>query len=137
MPELKNETKSDRSILIIEDNKEILDSLKLALEEEGFNIRTANNGKEGLEKLTIQPLPCAIMLDLMMPVMNGWEFLEEMKKDSSFLSIPIIILSALGDKSSSLKNALGDKSLKLNIQEYYQKPIDLNSLLSTIHKHCG
>lgn len=133
MPELDQK----KRILIIEDNKEIQSSLKLALTSEGFIVSTANNGKEGMEELEHMLSPCVIILDLMMPIMNGWEFLDKLNALNTFSKIPIIILSALADKSSSLKDSLGDKSLNLNIQEFFQKPIDLNSFLDSIHKNCA
>jgi CheY-like chemotaxis protein len=123
IPEKKSNYKS---ILVIEDNKEIQDSLKMALEIEGYNVSIANNGKEGMEQLGKIPTPCMILLDLMMPVMNGWEFVEIISKDIMFSSIPIVVVSAFGDKQVTPKT-----------NGYIQKPIDLDSLLNTICKHCG
>lgn len=116
----------DRNILVIEDNKEIQDSLKLALEVEGYNVFTADNGKEGIETLHKMPTPCMILLDLMMPVMNGWEFVEEISKDIMLSSIPVVVVSAFGDKKATPKT-----------EEYLQKPVDLDALLNTVSKYCG
>ncbi|MFA6236522.1 MAG: response regulator [Bacteriovorax sp.] len=118
--------KNDKSILVVEDNKEIQDSLKLALEVEGYNVFTADNGKEGLAQLSAMPTPCLILLDLMMPVMNGWEFVDEINKNLMFSSIPIVVVSAFGEKSGSPKT-----------NGYIQKPIDLDALLNSVSKHCG
>lgn len=116
----------EKSILVVEDNKEIQESLKMALEIEGYNVFTADNGKEGMEQLAKIPPPCMILLDLMMPVMNGWEFVEEINKNLMLSDIPIVVVSAFGDKKGTPKT-----------DGYIQKPIDLDALLNTVCKHCS
>lgn len=69
-----------RSILIIEDEKAIRETFRLALEMEGYQVNEASNGKEGLEALSTMPRPCVILLDLMMPVMNGWAFIRALEE---------------------------------------------------------
>lgn len=115
-----------KSILVVEDNKEIQQSLKMALETEGYNVFTADNGKEGLDTLSRIPTPCLILLDLMMPVMNGWEFVDVISKDIMLSTIPVVVVSAFGDKMGTPKT-----------EGYIQKPIDLDALLNTVSKHCG
>lgn len=123
----QNEKQSgNKSILVIEDDKEIQESLKMALELDGYNVFTADNGKEGIEKLRKMPTPCIILLDLMMPVMNGWEFMEVIGKDLMLSTIPVVIVSAVGDKKGIPKT-----------EGYIKKPIDLDALLNTVSKHCG
>ncbi|MBP9679824.1 MAG: response regulator [Bacteriovorax sp.] len=112
-------------LLIIEDNKDIQNVLKTALEIEGYLIFTANNGKEGLEQLSKMPIPCMVLLDLMMPIMNGWEFADEISRDIIYSSIPIVVVSAFNDKNFNTEK-----------NNYIQKPIDLDALLKTISKHC-
>jgi CheY-like chemotaxis protein len=124
--EEKIEHDGHKSILVIEDNKEIQDSLKSALEVEGYNVFTADNGQDGMDKLGRIPTPCMILLDLMMPVMNGWEFVEELSKDLMLSTIPVIVVSAFGDKKGTPKT-----------EGYIQKPIDLDALLNTVCKHCS
>lgn len=118
--------KNSRNILVVEDNKEIQDSLKQALEVEWYKVYTADNGKEGMNQLSMMPTPCLILLDLMMPIMNGWEFVDEINKNLMFSSIPIVVVSAFAEKSGSPK-----------IHGYIQKPIDLDALLNSVSKHCG
>jgi CheY-like chemotaxis protein len=117
---------NNKCLLVIEDNKEIQDSLKMALEAEGYKVFTADNGKEGLEILEKIPTPCMILLDLMMPIMNGWEFVDAISKDLMLSTIPIVVVSAYGDKKGTPKT-----------EDYIQKPIDLDALLNTVSKHCG
>lgn len=127
MEENKTENNSSHKIvLVVEDNKEIQDTLKVALEVEGYNVYTADNGKEALDTLAKIPTPCLILLDLMMPVMNGWEFVEEIGKDIMLSSIPVVVVSAFGDKKGTPKT-----------EGYIQKPVDLDALLNTVSKHCG
>lgn len=121
-----NDNLKNKGILIIEDSKDVQDSLKMALEIDGYNVVTANNGKEALDKLKKIPTPCLILLDLMMPIMNGWEFMDIINKDILLSAIPIVIVSAFSNKGDNFK-----------VLEYIQKPIDLNTLLSTVSKHCG
>ncbi len=118
--------KNQSSILIVEDNKDIQESLKLALEQEGFEVYTADNGFLGLELLKKIPSPCLILLDLMMPVMNGWEFVENISKDILLSNIPVIVVSAFADQKDSVKS-----------NGFIQKPIDLDSLLTSVNKHCN
>lgn len=125
----KTENKVDsnyKSILVVEDNKDIQDSLKLALEVEGYTVFTADNGRDALDQLSRIPTPCVILLDLMMPVMNGWEFVEEISKDLMLSTIPIVVVTAFSDKKTTPKT-----------NDIIQKPIDLNALLKTVSKYCG
>ena len=115
-----------KSILVVEDNIDIQESLKTTLELEGFNVFTADNGREALDKLEVIPTPCLILLDLMMPVMNGWEFVEEINKDIMLSSIPIVVVTAIGDSSKSPKT-----------DGYIPKPINYEALINTVCKHCG
>ena len=100
--------------------------LKDALELEGYNIYTASNGKEGMEILHEIAAPCLILLDLMMPVMNGWEFADALETDRSYAEIPIVTLSAFSDPAKRIR---ANGSLK--------KPVDLDILFALVRKHCG
>lgn len=114
------------NILLVEDDKGIQDSLKLALEIEGYNVYTADNGKEGIEALAKIPPICLILLDLMMPVMNGVEFLEEIGKDLILSNIPVVFVTAYGDNAK-----------KLPSKSVIEKPVDLNELLEAVKEWCG
>lgn len=114
-----------RSILIVEDEKGIQEVLKIALEMEGYEVYTADNGKMGLEILPTIPTPCLILLDLMMPVMNGWQFAEVISNDTALATIPMVIVTAYGDRARSIPS-----------KGILKKPIDLDSLLTTVKKWC-
>lgn len=121
-----NNHTNHKNILVVEDNIDIQENLKATLENEGFSVYTADNGREALDQLSKIPTPCVILLDLMMPVMNGWEFVEEINKDIMLSSIPIVVVTAIGDVKKSPQNA-----------EYIAKPINMAALMGAICKHCG
>ena len=114
-----------RNILIVEDDLDILDLMKQALEIEGYTVDTATNGKEGLEILDRIQVPCLILLDMMMPVMDGWAFLQTKKHADVLASIPVVIVTAAGDNAKSA-----------DAQGFMKKPIDLNALYATVKKYC-
>lgn len=112
-------------VMIVEDDIEISKILKETLELAAYQTMTAANGKIALELLTqSKRLPDLILLDLMMPVMNGWEFATEVKKNKRLASIPILVISAFVDKADSI-DCVG----------FIQKPINLSELLSIVKSH--
>jgi len=115
-----------RSILIVEDDESISSTFKLALEFEGYSAFTAINGKEGIETLPNMPRPCLILLDLMMPVMNGWEFLDAIGENTALASIPVVVITAFEDKAKSIR-----------AEQIVRKPVDLEHLLAVVRKYCG
>lgn len=113
-------------VLVVEDEQVIRETLTLALEIEGYQVVAAANGREGLARLAAIPKPCLILLDLMMPVMNGWEFMEEIKKTPAFAHIPIVVVTAFSEKARTIKE-----------HTVLPKPVDLTVLYKTIEKWCG
>jgi CheY-like chemotaxis protein len=81
-------------ILVVEDNADLRDTLQMLLQEDGFLVTMAANGRTALDHLQAGARPSLILLDLMMPEMNGWQFLEHTRKDASLASIPIVIMTA-------------------------------------------
>lgn len=116
-----------KNILIIEDDADIRELLKLTLEIKGYTVQTANNGQEGLDILSRIDPPCLILLDLMMPVMDGWKFVEIFEKDTSLNSIPYALLTAYVENTNEIKNA----------RAVIKKPIDLEILNSTLKNFCN
>ncbi|MBI3543836.1 MAG: response regulator transcription factor [Deltaproteobacteria bacterium] len=115
-----------KKILVVEDDPDIRSMISLALEIEGYDVVGAANGKEGLERLSGLSGPCLILLDLMMPVMNGWEFLKAKRESDALAVIPVLVVSAFGDRAQST-----------DIQGVMKKPIDLESLLGFVKRYCG
>ena len=117
---------TERNTLIVEDDIDIRETFQVALDLEGYHVFTATNGREALDQLQAMPKkPCVIFLDLMMPVMNGNEFLSIIEKDPELSKIPVIVVSAFTSRLNSA-HARGMLS----------KPINLSQLLSITHKFC-
>jgi CheY-like chemotaxis protein len=113
------------NILLIEDESDIRTILKDALEWEGYTVYTASNGQEGMELLLKMPTPHLILLDLMMPVMNGWEFVNALQTERDYIDIPIVALSAFSDPQK-----------KIRAKGFIKKPVDLDLLLDLVKEHC-
>ena len=114
-----------KSILVIEDDEDIRESLQQVLEMEGYDVVPAGNGREGLAALS-QAEPCVILLDLMMPVMNGWEFRREQLSDSLLASIPTVIVTAY---VGPIPNGLGEAPK-------VRKPVKPEQLISLVETYC-
>lgn len=110
-------------VLVVDDDPDILEALSEILEAEGFKIRRARHGKEALDRLEPSP-PQLILLDLMMPVMDGWEFAQQLKQKALTPDIPIIVLSA--DRN------VGTKAREIGAVGHLAKPFELNELLSLV-----
>lgn len=117
------------SVLIIEDDHDIRQMLKIVLELASFEVRLAANGQDGLAQLKSGLRPQLIVLDLMMPIMSGWAFREHQLRDPAFAEIPVIVLSG-GDASAERRQTLG--SVK-----YLEKPIDLDKLVAHVRTMVG
>jgi len=112
-------------VLVVEDDVGIRESVCQILEDEGFPTVSASNGKEALATLrTLEPLPRLILLDLMMPIMNGWEFYELISRDKTVSRIPVVVMSAQ-------ETDVYAGSLRL-----LRKPLALDQLLSTVNEIC-
>jgi len=114
-----------KTILVIEDDDDIRNMLILALQVEGFEVVGAPNGKDGMALLAKLSGPCLILLDLMMPVMNGWEFLRAKGHDDVLATIPVVILSAFVDQARDEQ-----------VEGFLKKPIDLDALLKFVVQYC-
>lgn len=116
-----------RRILIVEDDPAICNAYQLALEQEGYEILTAENGKDALAKLSDgSPLPHLILLDLRMPVMDGWEFLAARRADPMLRAVPVVALTC----GPGLAPAEGADAV-------VDKPMDLSELTALVGKYCA
>jgi len=121
-------TTRDKSILLVEDNDDIRDTLEEILIQEGFRVATATNGLEALDVLAHDPLPCLILLDLRMPVMDGVSFRLHQMRDPRIREVPVVVLTAANEdrREAALLGACG----------HLRKPIDLDVLLETAEEAC-
>ncbi|HEX4446364.1 MAG TPA: response regulator [Polyangiaceae bacterium] len=115
---------SGRSLLVIEDDSDIREALDGLLSMEGFRVTGCSNGREALEWLRISPKPDLILLDLMMPVMDGWQFRVAQKDDPELATIPVLALSA--DSTA--------KAAAIDAEAYLKKPVDYDTLIATIDR---
>jgi CheY-like chemotaxis protein len=113
-------------VLIVEDDADLREMMAQLLSLEGFRAQTASNGREALTYMQSGDHPDIILLDLMMPVMDGWEFRRHQQEDPSISGIPVVVLSAL-DPSRA-----GD----LRPQAFLKKPLDFDRLLDIVRTHC-
>ncbi len=117
--------KINAKILVIDDDNKATELLKLNLESYGFNVVTATGGREGLDKAFSEP-PDAIILDVRMPVLNGWQVCERLKKDPRTEAIPLIFFTAYSQKTDF------EKSKKLGADLFLTKPLDTEELVQKI-----
>jgi CheY-like chemotaxis protein len=115
-------------ILIVDDEPDIRLLLRELLMDEGYTVAHAANGREALTYLHSAPIPpCVIILDLMMPIMSGWDFLRTRQNDPRVQTIPVVVLSA----TLALAPAAA-----LGAQVCLAKPIDLDRFVATIQCYC-
>lgn len=112
---------SDKHVLIVDDDKDIQSAIKMILEMHGYKVSCVSNGKEALEALTRGPAPAVILLDLMMPVMDGFEFMRLMEDGHIAPKVPIVVMTAARNKAHEIKN-----------YTTLLKPFDVTKLLSII-----
>ncbi|HEX2574587.1 MAG TPA: response regulator [Polyangia bacterium] len=119
-----------RFIFLVEDDADIRDSVVEALEDEGYRVTAAANGLEALERLQNEDLhPDLILLDVMMPVMDGWGFRAEQQKIPALASTPVLVFSAY--------NLPNDAVAQLNAAGILKKPFSFNDLLDTLERLLG
>ncbi len=123
---MENANKS--SILYIEDDPEMIDLVSLILNRQGFQVIGANGGREGLE-IVKHTQPDLILLDLMMPDIDGWDVYQQLKTSESTREIPVIIITA---KSQTIDRVLGVQIAK--VDDYISKPFRPGELIESIKK---
>jgi two-component system response regulator VicR len=115
-----------KKILCIEDEDEMIDLIRLILNRRGFEIFGANGGKDGLQRIR-KDHPDLVLLDLMMPEMDGWEVYQQMKADDSTKNIPVIVVTA---KAQAIDKVLGLHIAK--VDDYITKPFSPQELLASV-----
>lgn len=115
-----------RTVFIVEDDADTREMLGRFLELEGYEVEFATNGRQALERLEAGTRACVILLDLMMPVMDGWQFRREQVKLAAIANIPVIVVSAAGR----------DRIEQIHADGYLSKPVDLEQLLTHVTHYC-
>jgi DNA-binding response OmpR family regulator len=115
-------------ILLVDDNDDLTDNLKLVLELEGFTVRTGSSVTAAL-KMMNEALPGLILADIVMPGTNGYQFFRQIKANRAWASVPFIFLSALTTAEDI------DRGLGLGAHDYITKPFAIGELLATINRY--
>ena len=116
------------SVMVVEDDALIRMGISHMLQIEGYEVLEAANGREALQHLRQHPLPCLIILDLMMPVMDGIAFRAEQLRDPVLSSIPVLVLTGRANAKEVVK--------KLSITNYLLKPFNFNEVVCIVNGHC-
>jgi CheY-like chemotaxis protein len=114
------------TVLVVDDDRDIRESLRDLLEHEGYRVRMAADGAEAVAAMEEEP-PCLVILDLMMPVMDGWAFRTQQLADPRLAAIPVVILSGTTEPARAAHD--------LHVDEILQKPVDVPRLLSVVDRH--
>jgi CheY-like chemotaxis protein len=112
------------TVLLVEDHPDVRDMMSLALQFAGHRVITAANGQDALELLRHER-PCVILLDLMMPVMDGWQFTAALDQDCAARQVPLIVISALTDVATRIPAAA-----------HLAKPVDIDKMLELVDQYC-
>lgn len=121
---------SNKRIVYIEDEQEMIDLVSLILSRKGYEIIGANGGREGLE-IVKSELPDLILLDLMMPDLDGWDVYQQLKAEEDTSNIPVIVITA---KAQSIDKVLGLHIAK--VDDYISKPFSPQDLVKSIERVC-
>jgi CheY-like chemotaxis protein len=119
-----DDKQKDPRILVVEDDEDAREAMVALLEMKGYQAVPAGNGKEALDYLRRAPVPDLIILDLWMPVMDGWQFRSEQVRDPRLAEIPVIVVTALSDRAD------------VDADEIIIKPVDVDRLLKTVGHYC-
>ena len=116
---------SDRPILVVDDDTDLRETLGEVLAEEGYDAHLCENGRIALDRLRGGERPALILLDLMMPEMNGWQFREEQLKDEALREIPVVVMTA----------SRGFEGHPITASEILYKPVGLGQLLEAVERN--
>lgn len=121
-------SESTKRIVYVEDEEEMIDLVRLILVRHGYTLLGASGGRQGLD-LIRRESPDLVLLDLMMPDMDGWDVYQQMKADESTRDIPVIVITA---KTQSIDKVLGLTIAK--VEDYISKPFSPQDLLESVEK---
>ena len=112
-------------LLVVDDDRDVRDALRDVLQDAGYLVLTANNGREALDVLDTVARPDLAIVDLMMPVMDGWGFVAELRNRARYAAIPVVVITAAGDR------ALANAPVAAG---YLTKPVKIEDLLAVVKR---
>jgi CheY-like chemotaxis protein len=117
--------KLTHTVLIVEDEEDLRELMRDALQMQGYTVVTAEEGTDALRKIDDIGRPCVILLDLLMPGMNGWDFFDKLRERPELASVPVIIHSSASSRAPA------------GATRVLQKPLAFDSLLSVVAEYCS
>lgn len=121
------EVEGEGPVLVVEDDHEILTLVADILRAEGFMVETATDGAEALQRLEAIGRPCVILLDMRLPVLDGWGFSSELRRRG--LEVPVVVMTAAQNAQAWAR--------EIGAERYLAKPFDLDHLLTTVSHYCS
>jgi CheY-like chemotaxis protein len=115
----------NHTVLLVEDEDDLRELMRDALELNGYAVVAANDGQEALDKIGRIDHVCLVLLDLLMPGMNGWEFFAHLRARPEFASVPVVVHSSAPDRAPD------------GVTRVLQKPLQLDRLLLVVREFCG
>jgi DNA-binding response OmpR family regulator len=114
-------------VLIVEDDTDVREFMEILLRAHGFETMTAANGREALERMRVRR-PCLVLLDLMMPVMDGWQFRTQQLREPALAEVPVVCVTAVADEAGLIERLQAP---------CLRKPVDFQALLAAVEGACG
>jgi CheY-like chemotaxis protein len=115
----------DHTVLLVEDEETLRELMREALEDEGYAVVAARDGQEALDALARVEHVCVVLLDLLMPGMNGWDFFDKLKELPALASVPVVVHTSAPNRAP------------VGVARVLQKPLQLDRLLATVHDYCA
>jgi len=121
-----------KKILLVDDDPDFTEAIKLLLESRSYAVAAANDGREGLKKVLTEE-PDLIILDVMMPEMDGYQVCAKLKTDPRYSHIPILLLTAVGEAISTT-NYTKEMGMKIEADDYIPKPVEPIEIVERVEK---
>jgi CheY-like chemotaxis protein len=119
-----------KQVLLVENDEIIREGMASVLRSEGYGVAAAGDGLEALEYLRRSPAPDLVVLDMLLPVHDGWRFLEDRKRDPALASVPVLITTAIGVASDEWARSLGACGC-------LRKPFDIETFVREVRRRIG
>lgn len=113
------------TVLVVEDEEDLREMMREALELNGYSVATAEDGHQALERLASIEQLCLVLMDLLMPGMNGWDFFQELRRRAEHDHVPVVVYSSIANRAPD------------GVTRILQKPLTFGELLSTVREYCA